>query len=489
MTDESPKIPPKIFISYSWTSDEHTEWVGDLGERLMNDGIEVVLDQWSLEDGHDVHAFMEQMVSDSTIKRVIIVSDALYAAKADGREGGVGTETQIISREVYDSVEQTKFVALLRERDEEGKACLPVFLKSRKYIDFSDSDAEAEAYDQLIRNIFERPRRRKPAIGKAPSHLFDDKATIVTSAQKAKRFREIVTTGKGNPSAAFDDFVQEFLLNFEELRLAFDDEKEESWCQTMYDNIEQARVHRNIAVDVLRTGIMHIREQWFMDDLVRFLERILPFQNRPSKTGSFFEYSEDNYKLLIYEMFLYTIAAFISARRFTDARFLFDYSYVAPETRNGEKLQSYSFSQFNEHASSLEGMCADRGDTRRLSVMADLIHDRADRTDIRFSELLQADVICCLAASRNERFCGWYPRTLVYSGRLGVIELFARATTATGFAPLKELVGFDAPQELLQYIQSNEMTEIWHDRDMFRSVYIEELFNLDNLNHIWLGKS
>lgn len=68
---------PKVFISYSWTSEEHKDWVADLGERLMSDGVEAILDQWSLDDGHDVNAFMEKMVSDPTIKRVIVVSDAL----------------------------------------------------------------------------------------------------------------------------------------------------------------------------------------------------------------------------------------------------------------------------------------------------------------------------------------------------------------------------------------------------------------------------
>ena len=99
--------PPRVFISYSWTSDDHTEWVADLAEKLMNDGgVDVVLDQWDLEDGHDVNAFMERMVTDPTIKRVIIISDALYAEKADGRKGGVGTEPQISSKKVYESVDQ-----------------------------------------------------------------------------------------------------------------------------------------------------------------------------------------------------------------------------------------------------------------------------------------------------------------------------------------------------------------------------------------------
>lgn len=273
--------PPRIFISYSWTSEEHTDWVADLGERLMNDGIDVVLDQWRLEEGQDVNVFMEQMVSDPTIKRVIIISDSLYAAKADGRKGGVGTETQIISKEVYDSVDQNKFIPVVRERDERGKPCLPVYLKTRKYIDFSDPDSEPDAYDQLIRNVYERPKRRKPALGKSPAHLFEDSPVAVSSAQKAKRFREILATGKGKPSVAFEDFADEFVTNFEELRMTFSKEEQDKWCEKIRENIASAQIHRDLFVDIVRTGAMHLPSSEFMPSLLGLLERILPFSRRP----------------------------------------------------------------------------------------------------------------------------------------------------------------------------------------------------------------
>ena len=38
----------KVFISYSWDSDAHKEWVRQLGERLVTNGVEVILDQWKL---------------------------------------------------------------------------------------------------------------------------------------------------------------------------------------------------------------------------------------------------------------------------------------------------------------------------------------------------------------------------------------------------------------------------------------------------------
>jgi hypothetical protein len=485
MSDEQHSANPRVFISYSWTSEDHSEWVADLGERLMNDGIDVVLDQWSLEDGHDVNAFMERMVTDPTINRVIIVSDALYAAKADGCKGGVGTETQIISKEVYDSVDQNKFVPLVRERDGDGNACLPIFLKSRKYIDFSDLDHEAEAYDQLVRNIFERPRRRKPAIGKAPSHLFDDDATIVTSAQKAKRFRELVTTGKGNPSAAFEDFAEEFLVNFEDLRMKYSKEGAGTWCDRIRANIQSATAHRDAFVDAIRTGAAHLPSQQFMPLLLGLLERLLPFQERPESSGAFYSCSEDNYKLLCYELFLYTFAAFIKAKKHPESRQLLDYHYVAPRTLGGSDVRGCSFTGFNRYAESLEDLCAAQGDRKRLSVMADLVHDRAARKDLHFSDVLQADLLLCIASRGH----GWYPRCLIYSQSAGKLELFVRAVNEDGFAPLGQVLKLNNPQELFQLLSSEQLQKLWHSERLGHADITMECLNYDELERRWGEKS
>ena len=93
-------IAPKLFISYSWSNAEHQQWVIDLATQLRESGVDVILDKWDLKEGNDTLVFMEQMVTDPDIKKVMIIFDEKYAAKADGRAGGVGTETQIISKEV-----------------------------------------------------------------------------------------------------------------------------------------------------------------------------------------------------------------------------------------------------------------------------------------------------------------------------------------------------------------------------------------------------
>jgi hypothetical protein len=479
MTTPAPK-PPKVFISYSWSSDDHTAWVADLGERLMADGIIVVLDQWDLQDGQDLNDFMEQMVKDPDIKRVIIVTDSKYAAKADGRKGGVGTETQIISQEVYDSVDQVKFVPILRERDSKGEACLPVYLKSRKYIDFSDPDNDAEAYDQLLRNIFERPRRPKPTLGKAPSHIFDDEATFVSSAQKAKRYREFVAGGKGNPLAAFEDFSEEFISDLEELRMTYSRDDADTWCRRVRENIDAATAHRDVLVDVVRAAIGLPSDQ-FMPSLLSLLERILPLSERPEGVSSFFECSEDNYKLLCYEMFLYVTAVLIKARKYSEARELIDFQYVAPRTYGGNDLDGHSFHGFNNHAQGLEEQCGIEGNQKKHSMMAFLIRERATNKYIRFSDVLQADLLLWIAGGG----WGWFPRCLVYGRSAGKLELFVRAVTVEGFQPLRTLLQIQTPQEFVERLLSQECMKTLQSEKFWFAIRESDTLNLEELKRRW----
>jgi hypothetical protein len=95
---------PKVFISYSWSSDEYVERVIEFVEDLRDHHVEVVFDQYDLTEGQDKHEYMERAVTDPTVDRVLILCDPVYADKADGRRGGVGTETLIISGQVYSNV-------------------------------------------------------------------------------------------------------------------------------------------------------------------------------------------------------------------------------------------------------------------------------------------------------------------------------------------------------------------------------------------------
>ena len=78
-----PRIEhPKVFISYAWASDEYQDKVLALATDLIGDGVDVILDKWSLKEGNDTFAFMEHCVTDPTVTNVLILLDPLYEKKA-----------------------------------------------------------------------------------------------------------------------------------------------------------------------------------------------------------------------------------------------------------------------------------------------------------------------------------------------------------------------------------------------------------------------
>ena len=104
---------PKLFVSYSQTTPEYEDWVLNLATELRESGVNVILDKWDLKEEDDANAFMERMVANNSVNKILIVCDRKYAEKANNRSGGVGTETQIISAKVCDSVKQSKFVLVV----------------------------------------------------------------------------------------------------------------------------------------------------------------------------------------------------------------------------------------------------------------------------------------------------------------------------------------------------------------------------------------
>lgn len=197
---------PKIFISYSWSSD----WlVVPLAERLVSHGIDVVLDKWDLKEGQDKYAFMEQCVNNSDITKVLIVCDKKYVDKANDRTGGVGDETVIISGEVYGKMKQEKFIPVIAECDEDGNPYVPAYIKSRIYINLSDEEKYEEEYDKLVRNIYEKPLYRKPKLGSRPDWIDDEKNNFFPLSDLIRQIKGAKSEKK--QKSCVSKFIEEYV--------------------------------------------------------------------------------------------------------------------------------------------------------------------------------------------------------------------------------------------------------------------------------------
>ena len=84
---------PKCFISYSWDSSSHKEWVRFLAEQLQQNGVYTYLDQWDVSLGDQLPKFMETSIRGSNF--VLLICTANFATKANAGRGGAGYEKSI----------------------------------------------------------------------------------------------------------------------------------------------------------------------------------------------------------------------------------------------------------------------------------------------------------------------------------------------------------------------------------------------------------
>ena len=440
-------VPPKLFVSYSWSTPEHEQWVIELATEVRASGVDVMLDKWDLREGHDAVAFMERMVTDASIAKVLIVCDHTYSTKADDRSGGVGTETQIISREVYERQSQDKFVAVVAEKDETGRPYLPTYYKSRIYIDLSESERYAENFEKLLRWIFDKPLYIKPEIGSPPSYLADSNAQRLGTSARAKRAVDGLRNDRAYARGALDEYLTAFAENLEKLRLPGGDEAPHD---LVVKSIDEFIPSRSEFLQVLVTLSQYGDAKDYGPRLHRFFESLIPYLSRPEWVDQWKKTDFDNFKFIVHEMFLYTMALLVRDEHFDAAVHLFSQPYYAPGNPDYGGSSTVSYTIFHGHMKSLE-LRNQIKKLNRLSLRADLLEERARTAGIPFRYLMQADFICFLRADLGSRdpYHHWWPETLLYADRhYGPFEVFARSISKVYLARTLPLLGVSSLEEV-----------------------------------------
>ena len=154
---------PKAFISYSHDSQDHKKWVLDFATRLRNNGVDAILDQWDLKPGDDLPHFMEHGLL--AADRVLMVCTDKYVEKANSGAGGVGYEKMIVTADLLKTIDANKVIPLIRQS---GTHNVPIFLRSKLFLDFSRPDQFEFSFDELIRTLHGAPLFEKPAVANNP---------------------------------------------------------------------------------------------------------------------------------------------------------------------------------------------------------------------------------------------------------------------------------------------------------------------------------
>lgn len=162
------KIPeghPVVFISYSWDSKEHQDWVLKLSEDLAKNGIYVLLDQY-VEDGSMLPAYMDLGLDRAN--KVLIIGTEKYRMKCYESSSGVAFEDCIIRNNISQNIGTKKFIACLRQGD--FKKSFPIYIGTNKGHDFSKDENYNKEVESLCRAIYGKPLHQRPKLGDIPDY-------------------------------------------------------------------------------------------------------------------------------------------------------------------------------------------------------------------------------------------------------------------------------------------------------------------------------
>ncbi|KTR02064.1 hypothetical protein NS365_22550 [Aureimonas ureilytica] len=425
---------PKVFVSYSWSSPDYLGRVMKLVEDLSGDGVHVVIDKYDLREGNDANAFMEQMVTSDEIKKVILLCDPIYADKANKRTGGVGTEAQIVTSEIFKQTEQSKFVAVIMDRTEADEIRTPAFYTSRIYIDLSRDERYTEEYEKLVRWIFDQPLHVRPPLGAKPAFLNEEKRSIdLGTASRQRRALDAVRAGHPSAVAALNEYLDAMSHNFERLRLP-----NQSDVEAVKSSIENFIPYRDEFLSVIDVVASQSGAADMYEAVHRFFERIAPYSERPESMHQWNSADFDNFRFITYEMFLSSFAITLKRENFMFSEILAGDYYDSSRERGGDD-RMVSFNLFLKEVFTIEEE-NNRAERRYYAPLAPIIKNRLNGSILKHSHLMQADFVLWLVSKKKGHW--WYPMNCLYGREVyGPFEVFARSKSRKYFDRFKSVLG------------------------------------------------
>lgn len=467
---------PKVFISYSWTTPEHEQRVLSWAEHLIADGIDVILDKYDLKEGNDKNAFMESMITDSTVTHVLAFCDQAYKEKADARKAGVGTESQIISQEVYAKIKNDKFIPIVCEFSPDGKPYLPVFFESRIWLDFSSPEAVAENWQKLIKLLYGKSIFEKPALGKPPTYITESNNQPPNLiSPKFAIFKQQLVQGRPGAAALRSDFFASCIEFADALRIRQHPDLA-TLSQKIITDFSTLKIVRNFIVDWLLLEANIAQETELAEIVIGLLEELLRLKGKAPELNQYNNAWFEAHDLFAFETYLYCIAALLKTQKYKVLHEIFATHYLISDSDSQRNQPFVSFTKFIAFGRLIENSLSIQGQ-RYLSPAAELLRRNADRQDLPFRHLMEADLLAflmsCLGQSGR-----WFPQTFYYSSYGYISPFFTRCAQVKYFEKLLIISGFSDREEL-KVTTKKAVTEFEQSRPNFHDDSLESALNID----------
>ena len=379
---------------------------------------------------------------------------------------GVGIESTIVSEEIYTNADQTKFIPVVYEY-ENDKPCVPVFAKSRIFIDLSSDEKFEGGYDQLLRDIYDKPRFQRPPIGKMPSYLAADDPIMLPTSNKVKGIKSAIMAANPNTHLLIRDYLDLFLSSLLNYKIDYHKINNSNFIEVVEKSINEMLPLKDDFLDFIMTvvGTQYLTKELLSD----FFERML--QLYADNEISLFEGNSidcvcfDNYRYFNHDLFLSIVTILLSKEQFEMVHELVSHHFCIVEERRMSSPQEISFMRFRTYNYTLNQYKNDRHQLSRVSVVADTMKQHAVK--VRFDDMVRTDLLLyylsLIYPSKDSLELYWFPELSVYNQQFFVLPKLA---SLRYFNKAKVMFGVSTVEEyknLVSTIKEPERQNIYHN--------------------------
>ena len=483
---------PTVFISYARTNAQHIERIVNFANKLRDHGIDAKLDEWDLKVGNDLYHFMEEKIK-SEAEFVLLILNNEFVEKANKREGGVGTEVQLISKEVYDDVKQEKVLPIVWEHDDEGNPYLPRFLESRYYIDLSSEEKMGENYELLLRTLYNKPKNPKAELGEMPKWLDDTNPTYPKTDSIISNFEYQMENHPERLDSIIEEFFEYYYEYLKEFEIEFSDSKTITAANEIYENLEKYEILKHDLEEFLEKIFKTGKYQKFDSTiLIEFLTRVYSL-TKMRETGKYNRYSFVNFDFILREIFLYLVAYGLKYKNYDILGDLFYSPYYLDDTFDYKRDISHFVNIDNRGSiptsEILDIYYKNEKEMNLVTPIGELLLKRVP-SNLTREYIIDADLLCCYISYMDyDKFekNDWFPYTHVHKHRSEPYDLFRRLTSKKFFNSVKTMFDVDNVEEFKEKVISTRNLrlgkgEVRFDNPMFGYVKpIEEYIDLDKI--------
>jgi hypothetical protein len=386
--------------------------------------------------------------------RLKVVNLLKYKEKADERAGGVGTETQIITPNIYSNQKQDKFIPIVLEHDEDGNPCLPIYLANRKYIDFSQEEHYENSYEELLRNILEAPAIPKPKLGKTPPvYITEQKVNLSETNSQLRTIENQIKKTQNLNSKYLTQFTETFLEKLWEFKLEDTPRDIKSYGEILFESLKSYKPLREDFIQFIElvSGNEHKLDA---DIIIDFFEKAPLYQRPRENRGSWNPAEFDIFKIIFHELFLYVISVCLKQKEYKlISDLLYSKYFIEDPYSSNEEPANFTF--LHDYHENLERYI--KNVHNKITGFGHyIITNLSER--IKKDDIILADTICYIVNSMNilDDSYKWFPTTYLYLERRKLVFL-NKITSKKHFEKIKSI--FDVSNEIELKDKLNKMKE------------------------------